>query len=169
MKIIGIDSGLIYTGWGVIETLGYDEIKYVDCGVVKTSSRDAMEKRLSKIYSQISCVIQKYEVDKVAMEEVFINVNPKSSQKLIMARTAAYLAACNLGFEICEFTPNMIKKQITGNGHSSKNQVYNMVQKLLNTSLKKNVYDPMDALAVAICCAFVSSQVSYLKISTNSL
>ena len=161
--ILGIDPGLVKTGWGVIKQSGYDSIEYVDCGVIRTSNKDTMCIRLQHIYKEVSKIITKYDPNFTAIEEVFINSNPETSKKLIMARTASYIACGNLGNNIHEYSPNTIKKNITGNGHASKDHVYTMIQKILRTSIEKDdklkTEDSMDAIAVAICNAFDRSNI----------
>ncbi|MDR3030950.1 MAG: crossover junction endodeoxyribonuclease RuvC [Holosporales bacterium] len=155
--IIGIDPGLTKTGWGVVKKSG-DDIKYIECGVIKTESSDSMENRLTFIYNSVLNLISRFNPLGVAMEQVFVNLNPGSSQKLIMARTASFLAIAKSGYVVKEYTPNEIKKNITGLGHSSKDQIYVMVQKILNSDIRKDnisvTLDSIDALAVAVCHAF---------------
>lgn len=155
--ILGIDPGLVKTGWGIISKVGYN-IKYIDCGVIKTESKQKLECRISYIYDSICNLITSFKADSVAMEEVFVNTNAKTSEKLIMARTAAFLAISKSGFYVNSFRPNEIKKNITGSGHASKEQVQFMVRKLLNIDIANDnnihTFDSMDALAVALCHAF---------------
>lgn len=155
--ILGIDPGLVKTGWGVISKSGY-YVKYVDCGVIKTEPSKKLEWRLSFIYDSICNLITSFKANSVAMEEVFVNTNAKTSEKLIMARTAAFLAISKSGFYVNSFRPNEIKKNITGSGHASKEQVQFMVKKLLNIDITNDnlthTFDSMDALAVALCHAF---------------
>lgn len=155
--ILGIDPGLVKTGWGVISTTGYTA-KYIDCGVIRTESNQKMELRLTFIYDSICNLITSFNTDSVAMEEVFVNTNAKTSEKLIMARTAAFLAVSKSGFNVNSFRPNEIKKNITGSGHASKEQVQFMVKKLLNINITNNniihTFDSMDALAISLCHAF---------------
>ncbi len=160
--IIGIDPGLVKTGWGAILKEGYD-VKYLDCGVIKTDSKDSMESRLSYIYDEISKLLNTFNPESVAMEEVFINMNPKSSEKLIMARTVAFLAIAKKGYQVNQYKPNEIKKNITGSGHASKEQVYIMVQKILKTVIindqKTHTFDSIDALAIAMCHSFSTKRL----------
>lgn len=154
--ILGIDPGLLKTGWGVVQKDGYD-VRYVDCGVIKTKADQLMEMRLVSIFEAVTQLIEKFVPDDVAMEEVFVNKNPMSSEKLIMARTASFLAIAWSGHNVKQFKPNEIKKNITGSGHAAKEQVYVMIQKILKTSIQNDAYhtlDSMDALAVATCFAF---------------
>jgi crossover junction endodeoxyribonuclease RuvC len=73
-----------------------------------------------------------------------------------MARSAAFISIAKAGFQVNEYKPNEIKKNITGMGHASKQQVHVMVQKILKTSLENKIqtFDSMDALAVALCHIF---------------
>ena len=155
--IIGIDPGLVKTGWGTILKDGYD-VKYLDCGVIRTDSKSSMESRLISIFDEVTKLLNEFKPASVAMEDVFVNMNPKSSEKLIMARTVSFLAMAKLGYEVNQYKPNEIKKNITGSGHASKEQVYVMVQKILKTDIindkKIHTFDSIDALAIAMCHSF---------------
>lgn len=155
--ILGIDPGLLKTGWGIVSKNQY-EVKYIDCGVIKTESSQPMEDRLVFIYDSICNLISSFKVDFAAMEEVFVNINAKTSEKLIMARTASFLAISKSGLNVNSFRPNEIKKNITGSGHASKEQVQFMVQKILNINISNDninhTFDSMDALAIALCYTF---------------
>ena len=157
--ILGVDPGLSNTGWGVIEYYsdnGYEpKYNFVDCGVFKTNSHDGLGERLSFIYDSIFNLIKTVKPDEISMERVFVNINPASSEKLIMARTAAFLAIEKTGHKCVEFTPNEVKKKVTGAGHGSKELVKKTVQKILNLNPAKSHYsknaDANDALAIALC------------------
>ncbi|MDR2667039.1 MAG: crossover junction endodeoxyribonuclease RuvC [Holosporales bacterium] len=156
VNIIGIDPGLVKTGWGVISQ-NNNVIKYVDCGVIKTNSKCTLEQRLIKIFDTVHEIIERFQPASVAMEEVFVNMNPKTSEKLIMARTTAFVAIAKSGLLVHEYRPNAVKKNITGAGHASKELVYTMVKKILGITIKTvetRSLDAMDALAVALCQAF---------------
>ena len=160
--ILGIDPGLLNTGWGVVHVQkNADKPKYIHCGVIKTKSSDTMEHRLSLIYSSISNIIKEYAPNEIAMEEVFINSNSKTSEKLIMARATIFVCCANHGYKINSYTPNEIKKNVTGFGHSSKAQIHLMVQKILNISIEKNTststIDSIDALATSLCHSFANT------------
>jgi crossover junction endodeoxyribonuclease RuvC len=156
--VLGIDPGLRVTGFGVIEGG-----KYVDCGIIDTGKHESFCKKLSCIYESMERIIEKHRPDSIAMEEVFMNVNPKASKNLIMGRTAAFLACCNGGYEIYEYSPSTIKKNITGNGHASKETVYDMVQRLIGKRINNHsrTSDSADAIAVALCHFFSLSLLSY--------
>lgn len=155
--ILGIDPGLVKTGWGVVLKDGYN-LKYVDCGVIQPDPKASMEKRLVSIFDSMTDLINHFKPYAIAMEDVFINVNPKSSEKLMMARAVSFLAIAKLGYTVNRYKPNEIKKNITGSGHASKEQVYAMVQKILkvdiSTDNKSHTFDSIDALAIAMCHSF---------------
>ncbi len=155
--ILGIDPGLVKTGWGVVFREG-SSIGYVNCGVIRTNAADAMETRLCHIFDEVSSLLDEYKPSAVAMEEVFVNKNFRSSEKLIMAQTAAFLALAKRGYTVQQYRPNEIKKNITGSGHASKKQVYTLVQKILRTNIandsKLHTFDSFDALAIALARAF---------------
>lgn len=155
--ILGIDPGLVKTGWGVVYRDG-SEVGYINCGVIRTKVSDLMEVRLVYIFDEVSALLDEYKPNDVAMEEVFVNQNFISSEKLIMARSSAFLAVSKKGILINQYRPNEIKKNISGSGHASKEQVYTMVRKILRTDLtndnKLHTYDSFDALAIALTRAF---------------
>jgi len=155
--ILGIDPGLVKTGWGIVYR-NNSEVGYVDCGVIRTNATDTMEVRLCFIFDKISELLNEYKPYAVAMEEVFINKNFASSEKLIMARTAAFLAVAREGIVINQYCPNEIKKNITGSGHASKEQIYTFVSKILKIDIvrdkKHYTFDSFDALAIALSRAF---------------
>ena len=151
--ILGIDPGLVNTGWGVVFRDG-TEVGYINCGVIQTKADDAMEKRLCHIFDKISALIDEYAPYAVAMEEVFVNKNFASSSKLIMARTSAFLAIAKKGYIVSQYSPNEIKKNITGSGHASKEQIHTFVRKILKIDIlndkRHHTFDSFDALAIAL-------------------
>lgn len=155
--ILGIDPGLVKTGWGVVVKYGSD-VGYVNCGVIRTKATDIMEVKLCYIFDEVSKLLDEYKPSAVAMEEVFVNNNCKSSEKLIMARTVAFLALAKREYTVNQYTPNKIKKNITGSGHASKEQVYTFVRRILKIDIindkKLHTFDSFDALAIALSLAF---------------
>jgi crossover junction endodeoxyribonuclease RuvC len=162
LKIIGVDPGLTKTGWGVVCKIG-GSIRYVDCGVIKTEASSDMEFRLSRIFSSMSEIVEMHKPKYAAMEKVFVNRNPKTSEKLMMGRTASFLALALKGMRIREYSPTVMKKNITGCGHADKNQVYSIMKQILgldprrvdNEKEKEITNDAIDALAIATCSAFL--------------
>lgn len=149
MIIVGIDPGLGNTGWGVIEK-NNNKLSYIASGVIGSNAKDEISLRLSLIYNQLTLVLQKFKPETVAMEEVFVNMNSKSSLKLAYARGAAIAAVGCYGVELMEYAPNFIKKNLVGGGRAEKSQVKHMVKFLLpQVGICSD--DESDALAAAIC------------------
>lgn len=152
MRLIGIDSGLLRTGWGVIEQEGAS-LRYIACGVIKPSPALAMGARLACIAEELNKIVSLHKPRAAAVEETFSNMNPSSTMKLGMARGAALLTLATAGLDPCEYAPNTVKKSIVGRGHAGKEQVAHMVAVLLPHAPRDVLADVTDALAVAICHA----------------
>ncbi|MBX9893576.1 MAG: crossover junction endodeoxyribonuclease RuvC [Nitrosomonas sp.] len=150
MRILGIDPGLRITGFGVIEKNG-GQLTYVCSGSVKTSEGD-LPSRLKEILENVRDVIEQYQPDHVAIEQVFVNINPKSTLLLGQARGAAICAAVVNNLKVAEYTALQIKQAVVGKGHASKDQVQQMIVRLLNLPAHPSS-DAADALACAVCHA----------------
>lgn len=149
MRILGLDPSLSSTGWGVIEVEN-NHIRYVADGVVKTDTKMDLASRLAILHQKICEVIEIYQPQEAAIEEVFVNNNPFSSIKLGQARGVVILAPARFQIPVAEYEPNKIKKAVVGVGHAEKNQVETMV-KILLPGCKPVNNDSADALAIAIC------------------
>jgi crossover junction endodeoxyribonuclease RuvC len=150
MKILGIDPGLRITGFGVIRKQG-NQLSYIASGTIKTPDADLPE-RLKTILSGVSEVIQTYQPDCAAIEKVFVNVNPQSTLLLGQARGAAICALVAANLKVAEYTALQVKQAVVGHGKAQKQQMQDMVQRLLLLSGLPGK-DAADALGVAICHA----------------
>ena len=150
-RIIGIDPGLTHTGIGIIDFDGFKS-REIYHAVISPSASLELSNRLAIIHKQISDVIAIYLPNEAAIEEVFVNNNPKSSLTLGLARGVALCVPALFDIKITAYTPNSIKKTVVGNGHADKSQVAKMVQLLLGTR-ELITKDAADALAIAICHA----------------
>ncbi|MGS0741302.1 crossover junction endodeoxyribonuclease RuvC [Glaciimonas sp. GG7] len=150
MRILGIDPGLRTTGFGVIDKQGHKLI-YVASGTIKTPDA-ALPQRLKVILSSVSEVVRTYSPDCSAIEIVFVNVNPQSTLLLGQARGAAICALVSADLPVAEYTALQIKQAVAGHGKAQKQQVQDMVQRLLSLPGLPGT-DAADALAVAICHA----------------
>lgn len=148
IKVMGIDPGLRFTGWGIISLDG-NHIKHNANGVIKTQSEDSLSNRLLELYNNITEVIAEFKPNEASIENTFVNKNALSSLKLGHARGAIMVAVANQNVICSEYAPNLIKKTIVGQGHADKSQVALMVSVLLSI---KNLGsgDASDALAIAI-------------------
>ena len=151
MRVLGIDCGTEYTGYGVVDLLSDDRLVCVICGAIKVSPRDPMPSRLSLISIGLQQLIVQHRPDRVAIEDVFYAANVKSALKLGQVRGVAMLAAASAGLEVAEYSPLSIKSAVVGYGRAEKHQVQQMVTRLLNLEHIPEPADAADALAIAIC------------------
>jgi crossover junction endodeoxyribonuclease RuvC len=151
MRVLGIDCGTEYTGYGVVELLADDRLACIVCGAIKLSTREPMPTRLSRIYKRLQELISEHQPDRVAIEDVFYAVNVKSALKLGQVRGVAMLAAATAGLEVAEYSPLSIKSAVVGYGKAEKHQVQQMVTRLLDLDEIPEPADAADALAIAIC------------------
>jgi crossover junction endodeoxyribonuclease RuvC len=151
MRVLGVDCGTEYTGFGVVE-LGHDDtLACLTCGAIKLSPRESMARRLSIIFDRLGAIIEEHRPDNVAIEDVFYAVNVKSALKLGQVRGVAMLAASSAGLNVSEYSPLSIKSAVVGYGRAEKPQVQQMVTRLLNLAEIPEPPDAADALAIAIC------------------
>ena len=151
MRVLGVDCGTEYTGFGVVE-LGHDDtLVCLTCGAIKLSPREPMARRLAIIFSRLGTIIEQHHPDNVAIEDVFYAVNVKSALKLGQVRGVAMLAASSAGLDVSEYSPLSIKSAVVGYGRAEKAQVQHMVTRLLNLAEIPEPPDAADALAIAIC------------------
>ena len=151
MRVLGIDCGTEYTGFGVVELAHHDKLICLTCGAIKLSPRDPLPRRLSTIFSRLGEIILEHHPDNVAIEDVFYALNVKSAFKLGQVRGVAMLAASSAGLEVAEYSPLTIKSAVVGYGKAEKQQVQHMVTRLLNLAAIPEPPDAADALAIAIC------------------
>jgi crossover junction endodeoxyribonuclease RuvC len=151
VRIIGIDPGLRRTGWGVIETDGV-RLSYVSSGLVTSTADEDLAYRLRELFEGLSCVIAASGASEAAIEETFVNENPRATLKLGQARGMALLAPAMRGLRVAEYSPNLIKKSVVGSGHAEKQQIQAMIGFLLPKARFESA-DEADALAIAICHA----------------
>ena len=151
MIILGIDPGLRTTGFGVIEKHG-NKLRYIASGTVKTGSEGELPPRLKIILQGVSEIVGTYQPDCAAIEKVFVNVNPQSTLLLGQARGAAICALVHADLSVAEYTALQVKQAVTGHGKAAKEQVQDMVARLLSLPGLPGT-DAADALGVAICHA----------------
>lgn len=151
MIILGIDPGLRTTGFGVIEKHG-NKLRYIASGTVKTGSEGELPPRLKIILQGVSEIVGTYQPDCAAIEKVFVNVNPQSTLLLGQARGAAICALVHADLSVAEYTALQVKQAVTGHGKAAKEQVQDMVSRLLSLPGLPGT-DAADALGVAICHA----------------
>ncbi len=151
MRVLGVDCGTEYTGYGVVELPADGKLVCLAWGAIKLSPKVPMAVRLSTIFDRLSVIICDHQPDNVAIEDVFYAVNAKSALKLGQVRGVAMLAASSAGLAVSEYAPLAIKSAVVGYGRAEKQQVQHMVTRLLNLTETPEPPDAADALAIAIC------------------
>jgi len=151
MRILGIDPGTRATGYGLIEQQG-NRLLHIDNGAIMTRSESPLADRLLLIYTQLEELIQKFQPDSMAVEQVFVAKNPASALKLGHARGVALLSGVKAGLPVAEYTALQVKSAVVGYGRAAKTQVQQMTRSLLCLP-EIAQEDAADALAVAICHA----------------
>lgn len=147
-RILGIDPGSLYTGYGVIEMDG-NHARHISNGQIRVTGPDLAAKCLT-IFNGIIDVIDSCGPDEIAIERVFMHRNADSALKLGQARGAAITACAERSLDCYEYAPNQIKQAVVGRGHATKQQVQHMVKVLLCLHSIPPA-DAADALAVALC------------------
>ncbi len=157
--ILGIDPGSLVCGYGLINAVG-NKLEYISSGCIRVAGL-AFTDRLQIIFTSVSEIIERYEPDEVAIEEIFVGKSAVSALKLAQARGAAIVACTNLKLAVHEYHPNQIKKALVGRGRADKSQMQHMVTSILKLSSTPQK-DASDALCVAVCHAH--TQFSLVKI-----
>ncbi|MCK5812378.1 MAG: crossover junction endodeoxyribonuclease RuvC [Clostridiales bacterium] len=152
MIILGIDPGYAITGYGIVEYKG-NKFSIIDYGAVTTPANMVFSKRLLIIYNQINELIKKYDINFMAVEELFFNTNTKTAIKVGHGRGVILLSGSYNNLSVYEYTPLQVKQAVCGYGRAAKSQVQQMVKVLLNLKTIPKPDDVADALAVAICHA----------------
>ena len=164
MRVLGIDPGSRFTGFGVVEQSGRRLVE-VFSGRVSLTEKE-LPPRLQVIYRELSTIIQQYRPDVVAVEQVFVAKNPRAALTLGHARGAAICAAVNHNVDVVEYSALQIKKAVVGRGRAAKEQVQHMVRVLLDSQTGFST-DAADALACAIC--HIHSSALQNRLQTGSL
>jgi crossover junction endodeoxyribonuclease RuvC len=151
MRVLGIDCGSEYTGFGVVEETPDRKLICHVNGAIKLKSGTAMAAKLERIFADLTAIITQHRPEVVAIEDVFYAINVKTALKLGQVRGVAMLAASSSGLQVAEYSPLSIKSAVVGYGRADKYQVQQMVMRLLNLAAPPEPTDASDALAIAIC------------------
>jgi crossover junction endodeoxyribonuclease RuvC len=151
MRVLGIDCGTEYTGYGVVEQTATAELLYHDAGAIRLNKQTPLPERLLTISRRMCDIIAEHRPDHVAIEDVFYAANVKSALKLGQVRGVAMMTAASAGLPVWEYAPLAIKSAVVGYGRAEKSQVQQMVARLLRLEAIPEPADAADALAIAIC------------------
>jgi len=154
-RILGIDPGSRVTGYGLIDS-DSTQSHHVASGCIRVGE-DPWPERLGRIFRGVQEVVQLYQPQELAIEQVFFARNAASALKLGQARGAAICAALSVGVEVHEYSPKSVKQAVVGTGGADKVQVQHMIKVILSMS-EDPAEDQADALAVAVCHAHSSGR-----------
>jgi crossover junction endodeoxyribonuclease RuvC len=154
--ILGIDPGTVVMGYAVIEVCG-DRVSIASMDVLKLGGTKDIYARLEMIHSKVNALISQHQPNTFAIEAPFFGKNVQSMLKLGRAQGVAIAAAMQCRVAVTEYSPKKVKQSITGNGNANKDQVWRMLQRILNIEEKPQYFDATDALAVAICHHYQTS------------
>ena len=147
---MGVDPGLIQTGFGII-SVRKNQSTLIDYGIIKPSPKDDLARRLLTIFNDVCKIITDFKPQVFAIEDIFYGKNVKSAMRLGQARGASMVAAASKQIPIYEYSARKVKQSLTGNGNAHKNQVQFMVKATLQMDHIPEPLDASDALAVALC------------------
>ena len=150
MRILGIDPGFAIVGYGVVD---YESAKFktVDYGKITTAAGEKFPDRLSVVYEGVKQIIEAFNPDVLAIEELFFNTNTTTAIDVAQARGVIVLSAVRHGVEVFEYTPLQVKQAVTGYGRAEKKQIQEMTRIMLGLQSVPKPDDTADALALAIC------------------
>ena len=152
MRIIGIDPGIATIGFGVL-SFKNNHYSLEKCGVITTPANTSLSSRLSRIYTDITQLLEMFHPDAVSIEELFFTNNITTGIPVAHGRGVILLACEHAGIPIYEYTPLQVKQSVTGYGRAEKKQVMDMVRRICSLSAVPKPDDPADAVALAICHA----------------
>ena len=152
IKVLGIDPGLRVSGYAVIEQ-DRRRLQVRAAGTIKADSSLPLEKRLIQIYQDVNQLLQEYQTDIIAVEELYAHYkHPRTAILMGHARGVFLLAAAQRGVLLEGYSATRIKKCLTGNGRASKEQMQLAVAQQLNLAKVPRPADVADAMAIAMCC-----------------
>ncbi len=151
VMLLGIDPGLRFTGWGLIESHG-NRLRHIADGVIATDAATPVPERLKILHDGLMALLALHHPAEAAVEETYVNRNGSATLKLGYARGVALLAPALAGVPVTEYAAKTVKMAVVGTGGADKDQVEMMVRRLLpGATIRRS--DASDALAVAICHA----------------
>ena len=151
MRVLGVDPGLTRCGIGVIEGVPGRQLRLIGTDVIRTPASDGIGARLLALEQELDRWLIQYEPDAVAVERVFSQHNVRTVMGTAQAGAVAIVCAARRGVPVALHTPSEVKAAVTGNGRAGKEQVTEMVSRLLQLADPPRPADCADALALAIC------------------
>ena len=166
MRILGIDPGLATVGFSIVD-VEKSKMRLVTCGVISTPEHTSLSSRLDRIFEDMNDLISSFSPDVMSIEELFFNTNITTGIAVAHARGVILLSAYRAGVQVFEYTPLQVKQAVVGYGRAEKNQVIDMVRRILALPAAPKPDDAADAVALAICHA--RSSTSLLSKGVNDI
>ncbi len=151
MFVMGIDPGLSRCGYGLVGTEGRGPMRAVCAGVIETDPDAPLAGRLLIVHGELRALLAEHRPQAVAVERVFFQVNARTAMSVGQASGLALVAAAELGCEVAQYSANEVKEALVGYGGATKDQVQQMVAKVLCLAEVPHPPDVADALALAAC------------------
>ncbi|HQT38844.1 MAG TPA: crossover junction endodeoxyribonuclease RuvC [Acidocella sp.] len=161
IRLLGIDPGLRFTGWGIVESDG-SRLRHIADGVISTDSTENVPLRLKALDDALAELLENFQPAEAAVEETYVNRDATATLKLGYARGVALLAPARRNIPVFEYGAKTVKLSVVGTGNADKSQVSLMVRRLLPGATLKRA-DAADALAVAICHAHRRASLNIWK------
>ena len=158
LRILGIDPGLATVGFSIVD-VEKSKMKLVTCGVISTPAHTSLSSRLDRIFEDMNELISSFSPDVMSIEELFFNTNVTTGIAVAHARGVILLSAYRAGVQVFEYTPLQVKQAVVGYGRAEKNQVIDMVRRILALPAAPKPDDAADAVALAICHARSSTSL----------
>lgn len=158
LRILGIDPGLATVGFSIVD-VEKSKMKLVTCGVISTPAHTSLSSRLDRIFEDMNELISSFSPDIMSIEELFFNTNITTGIAVAHARGVILLSAYRAGVQVFEYTPLQVKQAVVGYGRAEKNQVIDMVRRILALPAAPRPDDAADAVALAICHARSSTSL----------
>ena len=150
MIILGIDPGLVKTGYGLIQVEN-NNYRILDFGIISPNNKEKLSFRLRTIYNDVSVIIDQFNPNILSIEEVFFGKNVKSALLLGHARGVAMLSASNNNIPVFEYSAKKVKQAVTGNGNADKTQLQYMIKQIFKLKQLPAPLDASDAIGIALC------------------
>ena len=166
-RVLGIDPGLTRCGYAVVDGRGPIDTAAVALGVIRTPAADPLPRRLAALRTEFTELIDEFEPQVVAVEQVFFQVNVRTAMSVGQASGLALAEAAASGCEVVQYTPNQVKDAVAGWGGADKQQVQKMVQARLRLSSTPKPADAADAAALALCHLAMAPLVARVRSVTG--
>lgn len=158
MIVIGIDTAIRRTGYGIIEVSGGSRLGVIDCGVIKNPPSIPHSECLRRLAGGMRELINSYHPEAASIESVFVNKNIKTAMILSLARGAVIATLAEKGIPVYEYSPKTAKRSAVGSGDASKEQVAALMSAILGIDVVRTYNDSTDALALALCHANIAAK-----------